>query len=56
MPKATAECAARHGHPPAPAGPARAIVRTALSHFMFPDAEVAAVRRQMCAAAGLPAR
>jgi AcrR family transcriptional regulator len=34
---------------------AGAIARTALSHYIFPDADRAAVRRQIRAAAGLPA-
>lgn len=35
---------------------AGAIARTALSHYIFPDADRAAVRRHLRAAAGLPAR
>jgi AcrR family transcriptional regulator len=35
---------------------AGAIARTALSHYIFPDADRAAVRRNLRAAAGLPAR
>jgi len=35
---------------------ARAIARTALSHYIFPDTDPAAARRQIRAAAGLPAR
>jgi AcrR family transcriptional regulator len=38
----------------APADLAAAIARTALSHYIFPDADPAAARRQMRAAAGLP--
>ncbi|OBK52545.1 TetR/AcrR family transcriptional regulator [Mycobacterium sp. 1081908.1] len=35
---------------------AGAIARTALSHYIFPDADRAAVRREIRAAAGLPAQ
>ena len=35
---------------------AGAIARTALSHYIFPDTDRAATRRQIRAAAGLPAR
>ena len=35
---------------------AGAIARIALSHYMFPDTDRAAVRRQIRAAAGLAAR
>jgi AcrR family transcriptional regulator len=38
----------------APRDLAGAIARTALSHYMFPDTDPAAARRQICAAAGLP--
>ncbi|OMC19829.1 TetR/AcrR family transcriptional regulator [Mycobacterium sp. SP-6446] len=34
---------------------AGAIARTALSHYIFPDADRAAARKQICAAAGLSA-
>ena len=40
----------------APRDLAGAIARTALSHYMFPDPDRAAARRQIRAAAGLPAR
>lgn len=45
-------------HAAAPADLAAAIARTALSHYMFPDADAdgATVRRQIRAAAGLPGR
>jgi hypothetical protein len=33
---------------------AGAIARTAMSHYIFPDADPAAARRQIRAAAGLP--
>jgi AcrR family transcriptional regulator len=39
----------------APRDLAGAIARTALSHYMFPDQDLAAARRQIRAAAGLPA-
>jgi AcrR family transcriptional regulator len=39
-----------------PADLAGAIARTALSHYIFPDPDQAAARRQIRAAAGLPAR
>jgi AcrR family transcriptional regulator len=41
---------------PDPADLAGAIARTALSHYIFPDPDHAAARRQIRAAAGLPAR
>jgi AcrR family transcriptional regulator len=40
----------------APRDLAGAIARTALSHYMFPDNDSAAARRQLRAAAGLPDR
>ena len=40
----------------APADLAGAIARTAMSHYIFPDEDRAAARRQIRAAAGLPAR
>lgn len=40
----------------APRDLAGAIARTALSHYMFPDTDPSAARRQIRAAAGLPAR
>jgi AcrR family transcriptional regulator len=40
----------------APRDLAGAIARTALSHYMFPDADPTAARRQIRAAAGLPDR
>ena len=39
-----------------PSDLAGAIARTALSHYVFPDTDRAAVRRQIRAAAGLSAR
>jgi AcrR family transcriptional regulator len=51
-----AQCAREDGvtAPVDPADLAGAIARTALSHYMFPDTELAAARRQLRAAAGLP--
>jgi AcrR family transcriptional regulator len=51
-----AQCAREDGVtvPVDPADLAGAIARTALSHYMFPDTEPAAARRQLRAAAGLP--
>jgi AcrR family transcriptional regulator len=51
-----AQCAREDGITAAvdPADLAGAIARTALSHYMFPDTEPAAARRQLRAAAGLP--
>ena len=40
----------------APRDLAGAIARTALSHYMFPDDDRAAARKQLRAAAGLPER
>lgn len=42
--------------PAAPADMAGAIARIALSHYTFPDVDAQAARRQIRAAAGLPAR
>jgi AcrR family transcriptional regulator len=51
------QCAAEGFHHAAAADDlAAAIARTALSHYMFPDADAAAVRRQIRAAAGLSGR
>lgn len=50
-------CAREGGVDPAvePGALAGAIARTALSHYMFPDVDNTATRRQLRAAAGLPA-
>lgn len=52
------QCAREGGFaaPSAPRDVAGAIARTALSHYMFPDVDRAAARRQIRAAAGLPGR
>lgn len=52
------QCAREDRMPTSTAPPdlAAAIARTALSHYMFPDADQAAARRQIRAAAGLPAQ
>jgi AcrR family transcriptional regulator len=51
-------CADEDGPVPsaAPGDVAGAIARTALSHYIFPDEDDSAARRQIRAAAGLPAR
>ena len=51
-------CADEDGPVPsaAPGDLAAAIARTALSHYIFPDTDDSAARRQIRAAAGLPAR
>jgi AcrR family transcriptional regulator len=52
------QCADEDGaiHPASPDDVAGAIARTVLSHYIFPDADAKAARRQIRAAAGLPAR
>ena len=52
------QCAREYGldRALAPRDLAGAIARTALSHYMFPDPDPATARRQIRAAAGLPAR
>lgn len=51
------QCAREDGTPALdPADLAGAIARTALSHYIFPDPDHTAARRQIQAAAGLPVR
>jgi AcrR family transcriptional regulator len=52
------QCADEDGviSPASPRDLAGAIARTAMSHYIFPDLDAKAARRQIRAAAGLPAR